>query len=110
MNGARRTGRGAAEWATVADPPDAAADVTTAVSLLVDRLTDYDYQLLAARGWALHPKTVPVTAEQLGVTQINVTRNLPRAYARFKSLLSEPAHAVITKGAEQLGRLLGTLT
>ncbi|MCV7022808.1 hypothetical protein H7I77_05500 [Mycolicibacterium novocastrense] len=91
-------------------PPDAAADVTTAVSLLVDRLTDYDYQLLAARGWALHPTTVPVTAEQLGVTQINVTRNLPRAYARFKSLLPELAHAVITECAEQLGRLLGTLT
>ncbi len=51
-----------------------------------------------------------MTAEQLGVTQINVTRNLPRAYARFKSLLPEPSHAVITEGAEQLGRLLGTLT
>ncbi|RDH75457.1 hypothetical protein DVS77_27450 [Mycolicibacterium moriokaense] len=100
----------AAARAQATFPTNVAADVTTAVSLLVDRLTDYDYQLLAARGWALHPTTVPETAKQLGVTQINVIRNLPRAYARFKSLLPEPAHAVITDGAEQLGRRLGTLT
>lgn len=100
----------AAARAQATMPTDVGADVSTAVSLLVDRLTDYDYQLLAARGWALHPTTVPVTAKQLGVTQINVTRNLPRAYARFESLLPEPAHAVITEGAEQLGRRLGTLT
>ncbi|WP_240630962.1 hypothetical protein [Mycolicibacterium sp. GF69] len=88
----------------------AVTDVSTAVSLLIARLPDYDYQLLAARGWALHPTTVPETAEQLGVRPINVSRNLPRAYARFKSLLSEPAHAVITEGAGQVGLRLGSVT
>lgn len=103
-------GREAAARERTAPTAGAVTDVSTATSLLIERLPDYDYQLLAARGWALHPTTVPETAEQLGVRPINVSRNLPRAYARFKSLLPEPAHAVITERAGQVGLRLGSLT
>ncbi len=85
-------------------------DPAGATQALINRLADYDYQLLRARGWALRPTTIPATAEQLGVTRINVQRTQRRAYRRFTDLLSDPAHAAVTTHAEQLRRQLGSLT
>ena len=91
-------------------PTDDGVDAATAIRRLLDRLTDYDYKVLSARGWALHPQTIPVTAGQLGVRPINVQRNQPRAYGRFRDLLADPAHAAVIGYAEDLRRQLGPLT
>jgi hypothetical protein len=40
-------------WST---PADGSVDAATAIHRVLDRLTDYDYTLLSARGWALHPR------------------------------------------------------
>jgi hypothetical protein len=93
-----------------AAPADTNQEAPTATGHLIDRLVDYDYQLLRARGWALRPTTIPMTAQQLGVTQINVQRALRRAYRRFTDLLADPAHAAVTTHARTLRRQLGTLT
>jgi hypothetical protein len=89
---------------------DDGVDAATTIRRLLDRLTDYDYKVLSARGWALHPQTIPVTAAQLGVRPVNVQRNQPRAYGRFRELLADPAHAPVIDDAEDLRRRLGPLT
>lgn len=66
--------------------------------------------MLAARGWALDPQTIPVTAAQLGVAPVNIQRNQPRAYRRLTDLLTDPAHVAITNAANELRRRLGPLT
>jgi hypothetical protein len=91
-------------------PTDEGIDAAAAIRRLFDRLTDYDYKVLSARGWALHPQTIPVTAAQLGVRPVNVQRNQPRAYGRFRELLADPAHAPVIDDAEDLRRRLGPLT
>ncbi|WP_222622169.1 hypothetical protein [Mycolicibacterium fluoranthenivorans] len=96
--------------ATARRTTDAGVDAAAATRRLLDRLTDYDYTVLTARGWALHPQTIPVTAAQLGVAPVNVQRNQPRAYRRFRELLAEPAHAAVVDYAEDLRRRLGPLT
>jgi hypothetical protein len=96
--------------ATARATTDAGVDAAAATRRLLDRLTDYDYTVLTARGWALHPQTIPVTAAQLGVAPVNVQRNQPRAYRRFRELLAEPAHAAVVDYAEDLRRRLGPLT
>lgn len=90
-------------------PIDAGVDAATTIRRLLDRLTAYDYTVLSARGWALHPQTIPVTASQLGVATVNVQRNQPRAYRRFRELLADPTHAAVVDYAEQLRRRLGPL-
>lgn len=91
-------------------PPDEDVDAATAIRRLLDRLTDYDHKLMSARGWALHPQTIPVTARQIGVTRVNVQRNQPRADRRFRELLANPAHAAVVDYAKQLRHQLGPLT
>lgn len=90
--------------------PGEDVDAATAIGRLLDRLADYDHQLLSARGWALDPQTIPVTARQLGVTRINVQRSQPRADGRFRELLADPAHAAVIDYAQQLRERLGPLT
>ena len=89
---------------------DDGVDAATAIRRLLDRLTDYDYTVLSTRGWALHPQTIPVTASQLGVAPVNVRRNQPRAYRRFRELLADPTHGAVVEYAEELRRRLGPLT
>lgn len=91
-------------------PPHEDLDAATAIRKLLDRLTDYDHKLLSARGWALHPQTIPVTARQLGMAQVNVQRNQPRADRRFRELLADPTHATVIDYAEDLRQRLGPLT
>jgi hypothetical protein len=89
---------------------DDGVDAAAATLRLLDRLTDYDHIVLSARGWALNPQTVRVTANQLGVAPVNVQRNQPRADRRFRELLAEPSHVAVVDFAEQLRRRLGPLT
>ena len=77
-------------------------DAATAIHRLLDRLTDYDHKLLSARGWALNPQTIPVTARQLGVAPVNVQRNRPRADRRFRELLADPTHAAVVDHADSV--------
>ena len=89
---------------------DEPLDAATTISRLLDRLTAYDHGLLSARVWTLNPLTIPVTAHQLGATQVNVQRATPRAYRRLQDLLTDPAHAAVGDYAEQLRHRLGPLT
>lgn len=89
---------------------DDGGDAASVARRLLDRLTGYDYTLLSTRGWALHPQTTRVTASQLGVAPVNVQRNQPRAYRRFRELLADPAHAAVVNYAQQLRQRLGPLT
>jgi hypothetical protein len=88
------------------DPGDAAA----AIRRVLNRLTEYDYTVLSARGWALHPQTIPATARQLGVAPVNVRRHQPRSHARLRDLLADPAHAAVGDYAKHLRHRLGPLT
>jgi hypothetical protein len=89
---------------------DDGEDAAAATRRLLDRLTGYDYTVLTARGWALQPQTVRVTATELGVAPVNVQRNQPRADRRFRELVADPAHGAVVDYAEQLRRRLGPLT
>lgn len=91
-------------------PADEPVDAATAVDVLLDRLSDYDYQLLAARVWALTPQTIAMTAGQIGAARINVQRTTPRARRRFQDLLADPAHARVLDHAAQLRQRLGPMT
>ncbi len=95
---------------TRSTPADTDEDLPTTIGRLLDRLSAYDYTVLARRGWALHPQTIPVTARQLGVAPVNVQRNQPRAQRRFTDLLTDPTHAAILNAADELRRRLGPLT
>jgi hypothetical protein len=52
-----------------------------AVTRLVGQLDDFDRAILSAQVWAIEPCSQRVVAEQLGVHQVSVARNLPRARA-----------------------------
>jgi hypothetical protein len=79
----------------------------SAVTRLVGQLDDFDRAILSAQVWALDPGPQRVVAEQLGVHQVSVTRNLPRARARFAELLADPAHHEVSEHADDLRRRLG---
>lgn len=85
-------------------------DPQTAIRRMLERLPHHDYALLMARGWALRPTSIPVTARQLGVSAVHVQRQTPRAYARLHDLLAEPAHAIVGEYATALRARLGSLT
>lgn len=85
-------------------------NLATSIRRMLNRLSDYDYTVLAARGWALDPQTIPVTATQLGVAPVNIQRNQPRALRRLTDLLTDPTHTAITTAAAELRRRLGPLT
>lgn len=78
-----------------------------AAARLVDQLDDFDRAILSAQEWALAPGPARDVAEQLGVHQASVTRNLPRARARFAELLADPAHREVGEHADELRRRLG---
>jgi hypothetical protein len=79
----------------------------SAVNRLVGQLDDFDRVLLSAQAWATDPGPQRVVAEQLGVHPVSVTRNLPRARARFAELLADPAHHEVGEHAVELRRRLG---
>lgn len=78
-----------------------------AITRLMGQLSDYDQVILSGRVWALHPLPLQTVAERLGVNAASVQRNLPRALARVRELLAEPAHREIPAHAEALRRALG---
>lgn len=77
------------------------------VRRLVDQLDDFDRAILSAQVWALDPISQREVAEQFGVHQVSVTRNLPRARARFAELLADPAHREVGEHADELRGRLG---
>lgn len=74
---------------------------------LVDQLDDFDRAILSAQVWALDPVSQREVAEQCGVHQVSVMRNLPRARARFAELLADPAHREVGECADELRGRLG---
>jgi hypothetical protein len=62
-----------------------------AVARLVGELDDFDREILAGQAWTLDPVSQHVLAERLGVNPVSVSRNLPRARARFAELVTDPA-------------------
>lgn len=88
---------------TAAEPHDAAE----AVQRLLDRLDDRDRVLLATRMWAQHKPSRVSVADRLGVHLAWVERNQPKAEARFRDALADPAHREVTRHAAELRRRLG---
>ena len=80
---------------------------TAAVTRMVKQLNDFDQKILSAHVWARDPTPRRVLAVQLGVHQASVTRNIPRARARFAELMADPAHHEVTEHAQALRRRLG---
>lgn len=78
-----------------------------AVARLVGELDDFDREMLAGQVWALDPTSQHVLAERLGVNPVSVSRNLPRARARFAELLSDPAHHEVGEHADDIRQRLG---
>ncbi|TDH47875.1 hypothetical protein E2F47_26160 [Mycobacterium eburneum] len=78
-----------------------------AVARLVGELDDFDREILAGQAWTLDPVSQRVLAERLGVNPVSVTRNLPRARARFAELLSDPAHHEVGEHAADIRQRLG---
>ncbi|BBZ31191.1 hypothetical protein MMAD_56800 (plasmid) [Mycolicibacterium madagascariense] len=78
-----------------------------AVARLVGELDDSDRKILAGQVWAADPVPQRVLAERLGVNPVSVSRNLPRARARFAELLSDPAHHEVGEHAERIRQRLG---
>ena len=78
-----------------------------AVARLVGELDDFDREILAGQAWTLDPVSQRVLAERLGVNPVSVTRNLPRARARFAELLSNPAHHEVGEHAADIRQRLG---
>jgi len=96
-------GRSAAE-------PGGAVDAVTATRRLLDQLNARDRTLLSAIGWALRPVDRPTLAARMGVDKATIVRGRPRAEARLRELLADPAHSAVTGHAEDLRRRLGPLT
>ncbi|MCP9276792.1 RNA polymerase sigma factor [Mycolicibacterium arenosum] len=90
--------------------PDDGTPANEAVRRLLNRLDDYDRELLSARGWALRPSTIAETAARLGVSRNNVVHNQPRARRRLTELLEQPEHAEIVHAAAYLRWRLGPVT
>lgn len=78
-----------------------------AVARLVGELDDFDRDILAGQVWAANPVPQRVLAERLGVNPVSVSRNLPRARARFAELLTDPAHHEVGEHAERVRQRLG---
>ncbi|MEU0498060.1 hypothetical protein [Mycobacterium sp. NPDC006124] len=102
--------RDAIHLARTTPPGGVDEHLATAVGRIIDRLSDYDRTVLAARGWALDPQTIPMTAAQLGVAPVNVQRNQPRAHRRLTDLLTDPSNAAIVAAGVELRHRLGPLT
>ncbi|CAA0127295.1 Uncharacterised protein [Mycolicibacterium vanbaalenii] len=83
------------------------AGAAAAVARLVGQLDDFDREILAAQDWTLDPVPQRVIAERLGVHPVSVSRNLPRARARFAEMLADPAHQEVVEHASELRRRLG---
>lgn len=78
-----------------------------AVARLVGELDDFDREILAGQAWTLDPVSQHVLAERLGVNPVSVSRNLPRARARFAELVTDPAHHEVGDHAERIRQRLG---
>jgi hypothetical protein len=78
-----------------------------AVARLVGELDDFDREILAGQVWASEPIPQHALADRLGVNPVSVSRNLPRARARFAELLSDPAHHEVGEHAERIRQRLG---
>jgi hypothetical protein len=83
------------------------AGADAAVTRLVGQLDDFDREILAAQDWTLDPVPQRVIAERFGVHPVSVSRNLPRARARFAEMLADPAHQEVVEHASELRRRLG---
>ncbi|OPX08378.1 hypothetical protein B1790_19840 [Mycobacterium sp. AT1] len=81
-----------------------------AVAFMLGRLDDYDRVLLARRVCALLPAPQHEVAAELGVDAASVGRNAPRAEARVRELLADPAHCEVLEYVEALRGRLGHLT
>lgn len=101
--------RAAAAAAVDATGEDAGTPAQAAVHRLMNRLDDYDRVLLSARGWALRPSTIPVTAARLDVSRNSVIRNQPRVRARLTELLGRPEHAEIVHAAAYFRQRFGPI-
>ncbi|AFM20078.1 hypothetical protein Mycch_5404 (plasmid) [Mycolicibacterium chubuense NBB4] len=78
-----------------------------AVTRLLGQLDDFDREILAGQVWAAEPVPQRVLAERLGVNPVSVSRNLPRARARFAELVADPAHHEVVENAEHIRQRLG---
>jgi hypothetical protein len=85
--------------------PDASP--VDACQRFLDRLDERDRLLLSARVWAHRKRSRAAVAEQLGVHLSWVERNQPRAQARYRDLLADPAHRDLADHAAELRRRLG---
>ena len=102
----------AAEDAVAAHRRAHASEDRTAAEVAVPRALDEldrrDRIILSARVWTDQPQSLPVVAEQLGVSPSWVQRNQSRARARFTELLADPVHSDIARWAAELGDSLGS--
>lgn len=96
----------AVQASRMAEPAAAAASA----SRLLDRLSERDRILLAARTWAPHPAGADKLAELLGISANALWRHQPRAQSRFVELLDDPAHADLKTHGAALATRLGTVT
>lgn len=78
-----------------------------AVARLLGQLDDFDREILAGQVWAPEPVSQRVLAECLGVNPVSVSRNLPRARARFAELLTDPAHHGVGEHAGHIRQRMG---
>jgi hypothetical protein len=86
---------------TPLSPAEAAAE-------LINRLTDFDRQLLAGLVWSPCPRRQTELAEELKVRPVSLYRNRPRAEQRCADLLADPSHQDIRAHADTLGARLGS--
>jgi hypothetical protein len=78
-----------------------------AVRRLVAELDERERVILSARLWAPRPRSQRTLARRLGVHNVWVERNQPRAEARFADLVADPAHREVSECAAELGGRLG---
>lgn len=81
--------------------------VDAAITRMLGQLDDYDRTILLAQVLTIDPVSQRQVAEQLGVHQASVRRNLSRARARLAELLADPAHREVVEHADELRRRLG---
>ncbi|SUE94915.1 hypothetical protein [Mycolicibacterium tokaiense] len=85
--------------------PQSPADSATT---LLNRLTDFDRELLAGLVWPPRPRRQTELAEQLNVSPVSLYRNRPRAEQRCADLLADPAHQDVRAHADTLAARLGS--
>lgn len=78
-----------------------------AVTRMVEQLDDVDQVMLSMLYWAPEPASHRDVAERLGVHQVSISRNLPRARLRLAEMLADPAHHEVVEHADELRRRLG---